>query len=484
MSFAILLRRSTGTMIPLNSYGEVDAYLQDAFKRHTKGAIIQSYFAARTLSGLKDYCRLIEPEGQIDVERYFIITKPAQISFAAHSLSHKDYWRGVMIHPSFWRDSGSSIFEEITCNITIFPRQVVFTFGSPAVLDGQKASEPMSSDSRQILGLAVKSPSAPPLMRDYIGRLFREQKHKIELDDVKKYFFAQSWPQYLLAICNSIAKDVSAHDSLHRGNGHDGLGYIGIVGSFVQVLQEANRDSRESKDVPPKEPVEIDLLIFISKEAKTWIAEIYKHAEAVADAYSIPGTLSVAINREMAPVHIRRDEANVRHCQIQLIINEKLHTEAKRGSQLVMSSRLARHHGLANRHALPSHYKVQDSLTARHLLDELLGLVDLRNQIDEEAVRVTLWDLEKGKKVDRMRSLNGEQLVEFCRYAVKWASYNYLRIIEDMDLLGRPVEELLSQVSAKIHLDTQLQERLLAGEKDAVRSFLTALIERVIGQQG
>ncbi len=461
------------TVRMLKNMEQVRDSLIETFKMHEDGDILQTFVGAHTIAGGRDYCQYITPAQGLEVIRYFIITNPREINFAAHSKGATNTWEKIAIKNYYWHDQHAHLLPDIFTNITMFPKETMLTFSSKDKQDASEKALMFDPKSKDVIGLGITSGEVVSFIHNNHLRNLHKTKPK-NLEEIKKESFDKNPVKYLLAVCHSIAKEVSAYEPFNPLLDGTPPGYIGIVGSFASIL---NGDSRNMDG----DSIEIDLLMFLPKEKLQHIESVYDLAGIVARRYSIADTLTVAINEEMSPIHRFRDGKAQKYCEVQLIINDINFEKALPPSLLIMNTRLSNNYTFTTREQLQlaNYYKLDGRVNSSALLHEPFGLYDLKKQIENNTVRARNWDFQKKRMIEKHQSMDSEVAKHFYKYATKWSAYNYLNIIKGVYPVERSTEQLLRCVLSGLSLGSEGLEKLLVGEQEETLAFIEGLIKDV-----
>lgn len=457
-------------IIPLEDNEQVRNCLIDSFSNHAGGDIQQTFVGSDSIAGERDYIQYIPLGIKASVKRYFIITSPFELNFACHSRVSSGRWQDIPIENYYWHDKDSEFLPDIFTNITAFPNKTVLTF---SYQNRQSDSQPpifRPPHSKNVIGLSILSNETANLVNKHLEHL--PSGAPVELEKIKEALFGKNPVSYLLSVCYSIAKEISACKPFNKLLKGTPPAYIGIVGSFVDIVQNKNRKLL-------KNSMDIDMILFLENEGLAYIEKVFDLAARVAGSHSIGGKLSICVVSDISPIHNLHNPPAQNSYIINLIINDIGFHKALPPSRLIASTRARHNLQLTTGRNLLDCYAGYVEIQANHFLDEPLGLHDMKNQIQKSILAVRKWDLGQMRMTEEYRSMNQHSLNKFCKYAVKWASYNYLRLVESIDPTGLSETDLAKKCSSKVFSGVYPTDKLLSGNSQEVLHYLQRMIEIV-----
>ncbi|MFW6047644.1 MAG: hypothetical protein ACOCP4_07670 [Candidatus Woesearchaeota archaeon] len=454
-----------GNIKVLDNIESVRDELIQSFKDSKHGTIAQTYVGANTISSLRDYAQYIEERNEpIRIERYFYLTNPDEINFAAYNpRKNKKLGNNLSIDYYFWHDKNTKLLHSIFANLTIFPDKTIITFynknnSNTGLVEKKELFK--SSDSKDVIGIALTSDEVSQnLLKEYIFKLPR-LSNTADINEIKKEFFLTNPYEYISSIAYSISKEISSIDDFNPILNGEKIKYAGIVGSFLKRKNNSNLILNSNF-------IEVDLLIFIPSEKIMCLKQIFDIAAEVTERYSINNFLQVRLHEEITPLKNTKCYKSEKVVDIQLIINDSSFTYALPPSDLVV------YHRNKNNLPFPIYKNEFSSLKETYpetkidkykLLDEPLGLKDLKEAISLERLSVRYWDKSLFRMEENNVSIGKEELIQFCRYAVKWSIINYLIHILHYDETSYEIGDLLDEIKREFNLTPTEIEKLVDGD--------------------
>ncbi|PCH66751.1 MAG: hypothetical protein COC06_12265 [Bacteroidales bacterium] len=465
----------------LNTMESVRDELISSFENSNHGTIAQTFVGANTISSLRDYAKYIKEQKEpIRIERYFYITSPEEINFAAYNpKKNKKLGANLSIDSYFWHDKNTKLLHSIFANLTIFPGKTIITFSNKnnsnaGIQDKKELFK--SSDSKDVIGVALNSDDvSQTLLKEYIYKLPR-LSNPTDINEIKKEFFLNNPYEYISSIAYSISKEISSLDEFNPILKGTKINYAGIVGSFLK-----------KKNVPSlildTDFIEVDLLIFIPTEKIEVIKHIFKIASEVTERYTINKFLEVRLFEKITPMKNSKCYKAEKVVDIQLIINDSEFTYSKQPSPLVV------YHRNNNNLPFPIYKNEFSSLKETYpetnidkykLLDSPLGIKDLKESINSGKLAVRYWDYSSLKMEEEWTQLDTIELRQFCMYAIKWSIINYLIHILHHDETSHKITELLEEIKEEFNLIQSDIKKIVSGDKKRCIELLSTIENKLM----